>query len=213
MRLETDLIGDYCIEHSHGIPDYLIELERATFQRTLSPQMLCGQLVGRLLSFISCFVKPNCVVEIGTFTGYSALCLAEGMTQDGILHTFEANDELLPIIKEFQLKSPFNDQINVHIGLAEDILPTMDIQPDLAFIDAGKSNYLLHYELLISKMKSGGIIMVDNVLWDGKVINISEEVDADTLALKEFNRFVAEDPRCMPIMLPIRDGITILRVV
>lgn len=212
MRLETDPIGDYCVAHSHSIPEYLIALERATFQRTLSPQMLCGSLIGRLLSFISRLTKPTCIVEFGTFTGYSALCLAEGLSSDGILHTFESNDELLPTIEEFQKTSPYYNNIQTHIGLAESIFPHMDISPDLAFIDAGKTNYIVHYNLLMRKMKSGGMIIVDNVLWDGKVVFQNDEADSDTMALKEFNQLVANDPRCIPLMLPIRDGLTILMI-
>lgn len=210
MKFVPETIENYCIAHSQEIPEYLHELERATHLRTLAPQMISGKLLGRYLSFISNLMKPTCIVEIGTFTGYSALCLAEGLAENGVVHTFEVNDELLPTIEEFKQKSPFADQINVHIGPAEELFPTMSIVPDLAFLDAGKSQYLAHYEMLVERMKSGSLIMVDNVLWSGKVTKPSQ--DTDTLGLQKFNQAVLFDDRCTPIMLPLRDGLTMLRV-
>lgn len=201
-------IESYCIQHSQDTPDYLIKLERATYMRTLAPQMLSGPLVGRFLSFVSNLIKPTCIVEVGTFTGYSALCLAEGLAPNGILHTFEVNDELLPTIQEFQSLSPYADSIQVHIGRGEDLLKEMNLAPELAFLDAGKLNYLDHYELLMTKMQSGGVIIVDNVLWSGKVARPA--TDDDTRALQAFNTHVASDKRCKQIMLPIRDGLTLL---
>ena len=210
MVLSIEEIEKYCIDHSLAIPAYLNELERATYLRTLAPQMISGKLMGRFLSFISRMVRPHTVIEIGTFTGYSALCLAEGLADGGIIHTFEVNDEMFTTIKEFRKKSPFDDRINVHIGLAEDLLPSMHIKADLAFLDAGKAHYPEHYDILIDKMNPGGIILVDNVLWRGKVA--SDATDADTEGLRVFNKKIALDERCTPLMLPLRDGLTLLQV-
>lgn len=210
MYIIPDDLEDYCISHSEQVPDYLQELERATHLRTLAPQMLSGSLMGRYLSFVSTLLRPDCIVEIGTFTGYGSLCLAEGLSKTGTLHTFEVNDELLPTIEEFQLKSPFRNQIEVHLGKAEDLLPGMDIQPALAFLDAGKLQYEQHFEILMQKMTTGGVILVDNVLWSGKVIK--DVHDDDTVALRAFNDRITTDERIKKIMLPIRDGLTMIRI-
>ena len=210
MKFIDEKIEQYCIQHSFHIPDYLVELERATHMRTLAPQMLSGAIMGRFLSFISMLLRPSCIVEIGTFTGYSALCLAEGLSENGILHTFEVNDELLPTIEEFQSQSPYQEKINVHIGPAEDLLPGLDISPDLAFLDAGKLQYADHYEILLKKMNAGGVILIDNVLWSGKVLK--SDGDDDTKALKAFNEKIKNDDRVVQLMLPIRDGVTMLKI-
>lgn len=210
MEFIAEELENYCVDHSLKIPAYLNELERATYLRTLAPQMIAGKLMGRFLSFISRMIRPNCIIEIGTFTGYSALCLAEGLSHNGHIHTFEVNDELKPTIEEFKKKSPYSDQIRVHFGQAEDLLPTMNIKADLAFLDAGKAHYLEHYSILINKMNTGGIILVDNVLWRGKVV--SGTTDADTEGLRAFNNKIAHDDRCIPLMLPLRDGLTLLQV-
>lgn len=209
MNFIDESIEAYCVAQSDAVPDYLLALERATHQRTLAPQMLSGQLVGRFLSFISGLIRPSCVVEMGTFTGYSSLCLAEGLADDGIVHTFEVNDELLPIINEFQALSPYQHKIQVHIGKGEEVFPTLDLRPDLAFIDAGKLNYLDHYEMIMETMKPGGVILVDNVLWSGKVV--VNAPDDDTQALRAFNEKINADDRCSTFMLPIRDGLTLIR--
>ena len=209
MNFVSEKIENYCIDFSQEVPTYLNELERATHMRTLAPQMLSGRLLGRFLSFISAMVQPNCIVEIGTFTGYSSLCLAEGLQTDGILHTFEVDDELLPTILEFHKLSPYEDKITVHIGAAEDLLPPLDIVPDLAFLDAGKTNYSNHYEILLDKMQPGGIILVDNVLWSGKVVR--GDKDTGSSALQQFNKKIARDERCQQVMIPLRDGLTLLR--
>ncbi len=209
MQFVEKSIENYCVEYSQKIPSYLMELERVTHQRTLAPQMLSGGLMGRYLSFISKMIQPECIVEIGTFTGYSALCLAEGLTENGQLHTFEVNEELKGIILEYQEKSPYQKNIHLHIGLGEVLLPKMDLKPDLAFIDAGKMNYEEHYEIILKKMQPGGIILVDNVLWSGKVLDTAQ--DQDTKALQAFNKRIARDDRCTQVMIPLRDGLTMLR--
>ena len=202
-------LENYCIAHSNPSPDYLTALERETHQKTLAPQMLSGPLMGRFLSFLSTLKKPNCIVEIGTFTGYSALCLAEGLSEDGLLHTFEINDELQPIIEKYFDQSPYSKQLRLHLGPAEKLLPEMEIEIDLAFLDAGKTLYSGHFELLFKKLKPGGLILVDNVLWSGKVL--AETSDPETTALRAFNDRLIQDPRCSQIMLPIRDGITLIQ--
>ncbi len=209
MNFISKEIEDYVVSNSQAIPPYLDELERVTHMRTLAPQMLSGKLVGRLLSFISHLIKPMCIVEIGTFTGYSSLCLAEGLLPGGVLHTFEVNDELLPIIDTFHKKSPYHEKIKVHIGRGEELLPNMNIVPDLAFLDAGKMNYLEHYNIVLDKMNTGGIIVVDNVLWSGKVLEPA--TDEDTKSLQAFNDFISADARVIQVMLPIRDGLTLIR--
>lgn len=210
MQFITPELEEYCINHTQDLPDYLHELERTTNLKTLAPQMLSGPLMGRFLSMMSHLLQPSCIVEIGTFTGYSSLCLAEGLAPDGHIHTFEINREMEPIIREGFGQSPYADRITLHLGAAEDIYPGLHLSPNMAFIDAGKMSYRLHYDMLMNTMQSGSVIIADNVLWSGKVLHI--DPDEETQAIKDFNEYVLHDPRTSTVMLPIRDGVTLIRI-
>lgn len=206
IELKTE---DYCIGMSSPIPDYLIELEKDTNLITTMPQMLSGRLQGRLLSFISKFLQPTRILEIGTFTGYSALCLAEGLKESGHLITIEIDPQYEHIINKFFRISTFYDKLELKIGDALQIIGGLNTEFDLIFIDAYKLDYLKYYEIAISKLRKGGLIIADNVLWSGKVI--FELDDKTAKALDEFNSYVKNDKRVEKIMIPIWDGITLIR--
>jgi predicted O-methyltransferase YrrM len=202
-------INDYCLSHTTPHSKVLHELERATHLKTLSPQMLSGHMQGTVLRFLSGMLRPNVILEIGTFTGYSAICLAEGLDENGVLHTIDPNQELQHISREFFIKAGIKDKVKSHLGKAEEIIPDMDLIFDLVFIDAGKQQYSLFYDLVIDKIRPGGIILVDNTLWSGKVI--LEKKDADTQIIDEFNKKVQDDDRVENVLMPIRDGLMMIR--
>lgn len=198
----------YCEKHSSLPNKVLLELERETHLKTLSPQMITGHLQGRLLSFISKWKQPNFILEIGTFTGYGTLCLAEGLDRAGVIHTIEVNPELRYLSQKYFKKSGIGKQVMQHLGDAKYIIPLIKERFDLIYIDAGKQEYPLHYDLSIEKMNGGGVLLVDNVLWGGKVgkgLN-----DRDTKAIESFNKKVYEDDRVRNLLLPIRDGLMIV---
>lgn len=201
---------DYCADHTTRNGALLAELERETQLRTLNPQMLSGPYQGMLLRFISLMIRPRRILEIGTFTGYAALCLAEGLPADGLLHTIEINDEMEGLIRKYINRSGLSAHIRLHIGDAAGIIPALEEVFDLVFLDAGKMDYPLHYELALAKTRPGGFIMADNVLWDGKVAG-SDEKDETARALRIFNDFVQNDPRVENILLPVRDGLMLIR--
>lgn len=201
----------YAEEHSTEENNVLAELNRETQAKILMPRMLSGHLQGRILSMISHMISPQRILEIGTYTGYSALCLAEGLSKDGVLHTIEVNDELLPLIKNYIKKAGFDTRIRIHSGNALSIIPTLDGPFDLVFIDADKVNYSNYYDLVFDKIRLGGIILADNVLWSGKVLGQAERMDTDTKALHLFNEKIRSDKRVECVMLPVRDGIFIIR--
>jgi predicted O-methyltransferase YrrM len=174
--------------------------------------MLSGPYQGRVLSMISKLVNPKAILEIGTFTGYSALCLAEGLQKDGVLHTIDIKEELVDFQRKHFDNSAFAKAIHQHLGQALEIIPTLDIQFDLVFIDADKRNYINYFHAIIDRMNPGGIILSDNVLWSGKVVEALNEKDVDTKILLEYNRLLNEDPRIETVLLPIRDGLTVSRV-
>ncbi|MBV6443369.1 MAG: methyltransferase [Haliscomenobacteraceae bacterium CHB4] len=203
---------EYCFQHTTDISPVLKELERETHLRTLSPQMLSGPYQGMLLRFVSMMIRPQRALEVGTFTGYSAICIAEGLTADGVLHTIEINDELGPLIRKYIQKAGQEEKIRLHFGNAADIIPALDEDFDLVFLDAGKLDYPLHYELALNKTRHGGFILADNVLWDGKVV-ASDEKDETARALCAFNNMVQNDPRVENILLPLRDGLMVMRKV
>lgn len=208
--IETD---NYIDAHSEAEPEYLKKVVRETHLQMINPRMMSGHLQGRLLKLLVEISKAKSIIEIGTYSGYSALCMAEGLPEEGILHTIEINDEQEDFIKE-QLKSaPHGKKIVLHIGDAMDILPTMDTKFDLAFIDADKRLYQEYFELLLPRMNKGGLILADNTLWDGKVL-IQEPAhnDHQTIAIKAFNDNLVDDKRVEKIILPLRDGLTIIRV-
>lgn len=200
---------DYCMINSSPVPGYLIELERETHIKTVNPRMLSGQLQGRLLSMISKMLKPEKILEIGTFTAYSALCLAEGLAKNGVVETIEVNPEFRTLIHKYLQKSPYQHQINVHFGDALKILDSLDGPYDLVFIDGGKEHYLDYYEMTIDKVKPGGVILVDNVLWSGKVFTDPE--DEVARIIHRFSRHVLQDIRVEILMMPIRDGLSLIR--
>ena len=200
---------NYLEQNSSKQPDLLYELERETWITQMSPQMISGATQGRLLSLLSKMQKPKRILEIGTFTGYSALCLAEGLEPGGELHTIEVDEELEDIILKYKNKSQFNNNIFLHIGKAVDIIPTLGGPWDLIFLDADKLGYSLYYDMLIDQLAPGGIILADNVLWFGKVVENAQ--DADTQALIAFNQKVTLDNRVENTILPLRDGLSLIR--
>ena len=211
MHFLPQEIDDYVVAHSAKEPELLQQLNRETNQKVLQPRMLSGHYQGRILSMLSKLVNPRNILEIGTYTGYSALCLAEGMKPDGILHTIDINEELFDLQKKYFEASPFGSRIKQHLGDATEIIPTLKEDFDLVFIDADKPNYPKYFELIMEKLNPGGIIISDNVLWSGKVVEPVKEDDESTKALLEYNRLLAEDERLETVMLPIRDGLTISR--
>ncbi len=210
MQLKPE-IEEYILSHTSPENSLLKEISRETQAKILMPRMLSGYLQGRLLSMISKIIQPKNILEIGTYTGYSALCLAEGLQDDGILHTIEINDELENFILKFFNKSEYKNQIKLHIGDALNLILQMPDELDLVFIDADKRVYLDYYQLLIDKVKKGGIILADNVLWGGKVIEPIQNKDEYTKGILAFNQFVQNDSRVENLILPIRDGIMMLR--
>ncbi|MCW5925026.1 MAG: O-methyltransferase [Saprospiraceae bacterium] len=203
---------DYCQNHTSPVNDILAELERETHLSTLSPQMLSGAYQGQLLRFFSLMIRPQRVLEIGTFTGYATLCMAEGLADDGLLHTIEINDELSPIIQKYLRKAGLEKRVQLHLGDAAHIIPRLDETFDLVFIDAGKLDYPIHYELALSKTRRGGFLLADNVLWDGKVA-AGDEKDETSRVLRTFNNMVYADERVENILLPLRDGLMVMRKV
>ena len=205
-------IDNYVVAHSQEEPKILQELTKETWQKVLNPRMISGAYQGRILSMISKLIQPKNVLEIGTFTGYSALSIAEGLPKDGTLFTIDRNEELAELQQKYFNKSRYTKQLKSYIGNALDIIPTLNQKFDLVFIDADKSNYTNYFHLIIDKMNSGGIILSDNVLWYGKVAEKSDEKDVDTIALQAYNTLLNTDDRLETVMLPIRDGLTISRV-
>jgi caffeoyl-CoA O-methyltransferase len=205
-------LDDYVVEHSQPEPQILKELNKETWQKVLNPRMLSGRFQGRVLSMISKLIQPKTILEIGTYTGYSALCMAEGMMTEGKIHTIDRNEELYDFQRKYFDKSEFGSQIIQYVGNALDIIASIDEKFDLVFIDADKSNYTNYFNLIIDKMNKGGIILSDNVLWSGKVIEELNPKDSDTAALLKYNKLMNRDDRIETVLLPIRDGLTISRV-
>ena len=210
MQRSLRNIYQYCAAHSTPPSEVLHELDRETHLKTLAPQMMTGPLQGQLLRFISLWVKPKFALEIGTFTGYGSICIAEGLPPDGMLHTIEPNRELEYIFRKYVEKAGLTDRIQLHQGRAEEIIPGLACTFDLVMIDGGKQDYSQHYDLVIDKMNPGGIILVDNVLWDGKVTQ--EKKDKDTMLIHQFNEKIQADARVENLLLPLRDGLMIIRV-
>lgn len=211
MHFFPEKLDDYVVSHSEGEPELLQQLSRETHQKILQPRMLTGHYQGRVLSMISKLVKPKNILEIGTYTGYSALCLAEGMQSNGELHTIDINEELFDFQRKYFDKSSYGKKIHQHLGNALDIVPKLNFNFDLVFIDADKTNYVNYFNIIIEKLNPGGIILSDNVLWSGKVIEPVQPDDLDTKALIEYNILLKEDSRIETVLLPIRDGLTISR--
>ena len=213
MHFLPEEIDNYVVEHSQKEPQLLKELSRETWQKVLNPRMLSGAFQGRVLSMISKLIQPKTILEIGTYTGYSALCLAEGMHKEGILYTIDKNEELEELQHKYFEKSNYKNQIKQYIGNAINIISDIDTKFDLVFIDADKSNYVNYFNLIIGKMNKGGVILSDNVLWSGKVVEELNPKDIDTKILLEYNQLLNSDNRIETVLLPIRDGLTISRVI
>lgn len=211
MDILSPSIETYIERHSDKEPELLRQLTRETHSKVLQSRMLSGHYQGRLLSLISQLVGPKNILEIGTYTGYSALCLAEGLQQDGALHTIDINEELYDFQRLYFDRSGMGEKIHQHLGDAREIIPEIDLEFDLVFIDADKPNYPVYLDLIFEKLRPGGVLLSDNVLWSGKVIQELQEGDDSTEALMEYNRKLAEDPRFHTVMLPVRDGLTISR--
>ena len=203
----------YCEQHSSPHSALLWELERETHLKTLAPQMLSGHLQGRLLSLLSRLKSPQTILEIGTFTGYATLCMAEGLAPNGKIITIEANPEIRHFIDKYAAKAGLVNAIEAHTGRAEDIIPTLTDSFDLVFLDAGKRDYHQHYDLIIDKVNKGGIILADNILWSGKVLEDPARYDKDTALLHAFNQKIVEDERVKNLLLPIRDGLMVIEKV
>ncbi len=212
MHFLPEKLDDYVVAHSQKEPELLQQLTRETWQKVLAPRMLSGHFQGRILSMVSKLINPKNILEIGTYTGYSALCLAEGIHLNGQLHTIDTNEELYDLQRKYFDKSDYGSQIIQHIGNALKVIPSIDETFDLVFIDADKQNYPNYLEIILPKLKSGSVILSDNVLWTGKVIEALEKGDKDTEALLKFNKMINEHPELETVLLPIRDGLTISRV-
>lgn len=210
--MNRDSLDDYIAAHSSPEPPLLHDLYRATNLERLYPRMCSGHVQGRILAMLSGMIRPRRVLEIGTFSGYSALCLAEGLAPEGVLHTVEIDDEAEPFITRWLTRSPLGNRITLHIGDALEIVPRISSDPwDLAYIDANKRHYTDYLDMLLPLMRPGGYIIADNTLWDGKVTDPSAR-DAQTEGIRRFNDAVARHPRLDTVMLPLRDGLTLIRV-
>ncbi len=211
MEFISKEINSYCETHSDCESELLAKLNRETHLKVVSPRMLSGHLQGRFLSFISKLHQPKLILEIGTYTGYSALCLAEGLHPEGKLISIDVNEETSTFANSFIKTTPYANKIELVVADAKEYIQTIKMPLDLVFIDADKKNYLSYYNLIINKLSHGGLIIADNVLWSGKIIMPEHDMDRETLALHEFNKFVQKDERVENLLLPIRDGLMIIK--
>ena len=211
MDFLPEEIEAYVEAHTQSEPELLAQLNNETWQKIVAPRMLSGHLQGRVLSMLSKMIRPKRILEIGTYTGYSALCLAEGLADDGLLVTIDINDELQWIQDKYFLLSPVGKKIERHFGDALELIPQLKEEFDIVFIDADKENYIRYYDLLIERMKSGSYIFIDNVLWSGKVTEPTAPNDIETKVMKELNELVTNDERVENVLFPVRDGLMVLR--
>lgn len=209
--MPVNKIEEYILNHIDGEDSVLAELARETNVKILMPRMLSGHLQGSVLTMLSKMIAPETILEIGTYTGYSAICMAKGLKPGGVLHTIEINDELKPVIDKYLQKSNLQNTIKLHIGSALDILPALEMQFDMVFIDGDKREYPEYYNLVFDKVKSGGYILADNILWNGKVVEDVADNDLYTKGIMKFNDMVKSDTRIDKTILPLRDGLTIMR--
>ncbi len=212
MHFISEELENYIEKHSAAEPELLQQLNKETYQKILQPRMLSGHFQGRVLSMLSKIIQPKHILELGTYTGYATLCMAEGLATNGTIDTIDINEELEDIQQKYFSASAFKDQIIQHVGNALDIIPTLNKKFDLVFIDADKENYINYWNLIVPMMNKGGIILSDNVLWSGKVLEDVQKNDKSTPILLEFNKLVNEDPRVETVLLPIRDGLTVSRI-
>ena len=211
MEFISNTLYDYVVAHSQEEPPLLADLSRQTHLKVLQPRMLSGPLQGRLLSILAKLLQPKKILEVGTFTGYATLCLAEGLDSDGQIDTLDKNEELVDFQRSFFDRSPWGKQIHQYCGDAIEIIPTLEGEYDLVFLDADKKNYLNYLELLLPKIKKGGLLLSDNVLWSEKVLEETQKNDRDTAVLKEFNQKLAQHSQLETVLLPLRDGLTLSR--
>ena len=212
MDFISDKLADYLNKNSEKEPEILSRLSKETHQKILQPRMLSGHLQGRFLSFISKIKSPDKILEIGTYTGYSTICLAEGLSKNGKIDTIDKNEELIKIQNKYFEESGYRNKIIQHTGYALDILKNLNEKYDIIFIDADKENYINYFNQVSNKLSKNGIIISDNVLWSGKVLD-SNQMDEETSTLVHFNKIINDDKRFKSIILPIRDGISISRLV
>lgn len=212
MHFISEALEDYVAVHSENEPELLARLNRETHQKILQPRMLSGHFQGRFLSMMSKLTRPAAILEIGTYTGYAALCLAEGLADNGTLDTIDNNEELYDFQRKYFDESAWGKQIHQHLGNALEIIPTLNKKFDLVFIDADKENYINYFEMIVPMMNKGGLILSDNVLWSGKVLEEVKANDKSTKVLLEYNEILKNDPRVETVLLPIRDGLTMSRV-
>lgn len=205
-------LQDYVLQHTSPEPELLQQLNRETHLKVLMARMLSGHYQGRVLAMLSHMIKPQQILEIGTYTGYSALCLAEGLAPGGQLHTIDINDELEDLVRQYFAAAGQENQIKYYLGNALDIIPDLNIQFDLVFIDADKINYSRYYDLILEKTVPGGFLLADNVLWSGKVVQQpGKKTDKDTQAILDFNQKIQTDERVENVLLPLRDGLLLMR--
>lgn len=212
MHFLSQVLEDYLVDHSQEEPKILEELTRETHLKVIQPRMLTGQFQGRVLSILSKIINPRFILEIGTYTGYSAICLAEGVQENGQLHTIDINPELYDMQRRYFDRSGYGDRIHQHVGNALEIIPTLDLTFDLIFIDAEKKQYENYLEVVLPKTKSGSVILSDNVLWSGKVVEPLKKWDKATKVLLDYNKKLSNHPKLDTVLLPIRDGLTLSRV-
>ena len=212
MHFLSDELDNYVTLHSENEPELLAVLNKETHQKILQPRMLSGHFQGRVLSMLSKIIHPTTVLEIGTYTGYATLCLAEGLAKNGTIDTIDNEEELFDFQRKYFDKSNWANQITQHLGDGLNIIPTLNKKYDLVFIDADKENYINYFHLIVPLMNKGGIILSDNVLWSGKVLEEVKPNDCTTQILIEYNRVLKNDPRVETVLLPIRDGLTISRI-
>ncbi len=210
MNFIEERVEEYSMLHTTKESELLNKIDRETHLEVLRPRMLSGHFQGRLLSMLSKMISPYRILEIGTYTGYSAICLAEGLTEDGKLYTIDINEELEDRVRQYFLESKYNQQIDLIIGDALNLIPRLNESWDIVFIDADKKNYTKYFNMVVASVKSGGYIIADNVLWSGKVVE-KDHLDEDTLALRVFNDTLSKDPRFEVVLLPVRDGLLIAR--
>lgn len=211
MSFLSQEMDEYIGDHSSAEPEIIYQLQRETWLKHLYPNMLSGHIQGRFLSFISKMLRPKRILEIGTYTAYSTLCLAEGLAEGGSIDTIDVNEELVDIQQRYVEKAGLSDQINLHLGDALNIIPKLDVNYDLVFIDADKENYLNYYKIVLPKLAPSGVILADNVLWEGKTVSGWDDLESN--ALRAFNQFVQEDNRVENLMLSLRDGLMMVRKV
>ena len=212
MHFLSDELDSYVTQHSENEPELLVRLNKETHQKILQPRMLSGHFQGRVLSMLSKIVHPKNILEVGTYTGYATLCLAEGLAKNGTIDTIDNEEELVDFQRKYFNKTVWANQITQHLGNGLDIIPTLNKKYDLVFIDADKENYIKYFHLIIPMMTTGGIILSDNVLWSGKILEKVDPNDIITKIIMEYNLLLKNDPRVETVLLPIRDGLTVSRV-